>query len=71
MKAQMRFEAVFDCGDDDREPRWSVVEWDYISPSGARSGSKVQDFPSCDFGRTQAEELAFVLNREHAFGEYA
>lgn len=66
-----RFEAFFDDGDDDRMPRWCVVEWEHISASGARSGRTVEKFSGNQHGREMAEELAFVLNREHAFGEYA
>lgn len=68
---QQRYEATFDDGDEDRWPRWVVVEWELVQPNGARSGRTVESFPGNSYGRTQAEELAYVLNREHAFGEYA
>ena len=68
---QQRFEATFDCGDEDLWPRWVVVEWVHVAPSGARCGRTVEAFVGNSIGQRQAEELAFVLNREHAFGEYA
>jgi len=34
-----RFEALLDCGDDDRIPEWEVIEWDYTNPeNGSRYG---------------------------------
>lgn len=61
-----RFEACFDDGDEERWPRWCVIEWVQVSPSGARAGNVVETF-----GRHQqkeAEDLAMVLNYEHSFG---
>lgn len=68
---QQRFEATFNDGDEDLWPRWVVVEWTYVAPNGARTGRTVESFSGTNYGREQAEELAYVLNREHAFGEYA
>lgn len=68
---QQRFEATFDDGDEDRWPRWCVVEWVHVAANGARVGNTVESFAGTNYGREQAEELAYVLNREHSFGEYA
>lgn len=63
-----RFEACFDDGDDDRLPRWCVVEWEYVAPNGARVGRNVETFSDSANGQREAQDLARVLNYEHAFG---
>ena len=59
-----RFEACFDDGDEDRWPRWCVVEWEHVSPSGARAGRNVETFAGNSIGQRQAEALARQLNQE-------
>jgi hypothetical protein len=68
---QQRFEAVFYDGEEDRRSQWCVVEWVMTRLDGSRSGINIKKFPGNLSGQQQAEELAAVLNREHAFGEYA
>jgi hypothetical protein len=68
-----RFEAVFHEEEpNERSAVWHVVEWTYVSADGkSKHGSKVKAFPDTIIGEEMARELAYVLNREHAFGEYA
>ncbi len=53
-----RFEAVFDCGDDDRLPTWEVVEWDYDDGRGNRWGHRAEFAAD----KHDAERTADLLN---------
>lgn len=53
-----RFEAVFDCGDDDRLAEWKVVEWTYDDGYGNRFGSKVAHANN----KLDAQQQAAILN---------
>lgn len=68
-----RFEAVFHEEEpNERSAAWHVVEWTYVSPDGkSKHGRKVEAFSDSPEGEQMASDIAYVLNREHAFGEYA
>jgi hypothetical protein len=59
MEYQMtRFEASFDCGDDDRLPQWEVVEWTHAGPDGTRWGHRAAYADD----KHDAEHTASMLN---------
>lgn len=63
----MRFEPMFDCGDDDRLACWEVIEWDWFDAVGNRSGQRVayaQD-------EQDAIEQAAVLNAAYEREQFA
>ena len=68
-----RFEAVYHEEEpNERSAEWHVVEWTHVSADGkSKHGSKVKAFPDTCIGGEMANELAYVLNREHSFGEFA
>lgn len=53
-----RFEAVFDCGDDDRLPEWRVVEW--ISDDGC--GNRIGNSVARASNELDAHQQAAILN---------
>jgi hypothetical protein len=53
-----RFEAVFDCGDDDRVSEWKVVEWTYDDGHGNQFGSTIARAQT----KLDAEQQAAILN---------
>lgn len=55
----MRYEACFDCGDDDRLPCWEVIEWTFDDGRGNRMGGAVADYGD---DRAGAELHASILN---------
>ena len=60
-----RFEAYFFPGEDrERAPAWFVVE-----NVTQQNGRKIQEFPYSNDGEAMANDLAFALNYEWAYGE--
>lgn len=57
----MRYEAVFDCGDDDRLPAWEVIEWTFDDGKGNRAGNTVDRFYGSE-AECEAHEVADLLN---------
>jgi hypothetical protein len=57
-----RFEAFFDCGDDDRVPEWCVVEWDWGNEFGSRSGHTAAQAVD----EEDAQRIASLLNVAYA-----
>jgi hypothetical protein len=55
-----RFEAVFDCGDDEMLAHWAVVEWTFDDGQGNRIGRTIEKF----FGGN-AEEDAYDIAAYH------
>lgn len=56
----MRYEAVFDCGDDETLPAWEVVEWTIVNEKG-RVGNIVDRFYGPE-AECEAHEIADLLN---------
>ena len=57
----MRYEAVFDCGDDESLPAWEVVEWTVTNENG-RIGKLVDRFYGSE-AECEAHEVADLLNQ--------
>lgn len=59
----VRFEAMFECGDEGKRfPSWDVIEWEYQN-NGVKVGKRVVSYPSDKGGRESAFRLAKAMNR--------
>ena len=58
----MKYEAVFDCGDEEMLAHWAVVEWTFDDGRGNRAGRTIDKFFGSE-AECQAHEVADLLNQ--------
>lgn len=62
----VRFEAMFECGEEGKFlPGWDVIEWEF-QKNGLKVGRRVVSYPLDEEGRESAFRLARKLNMYQA-----